>query len=100
MTIASTKSSLWYISGNNSNLMIATAKIDLGEILRTLQAIEQLIHTRQWVTVLDRDLIESAIVDAHSHRAVFLLDEEDRCAEWRFRRLDEPSLGQFLQLLF
>ena len=79
--------------------MVAAAQVDLAEVLGALQPIEQLVHTRQRVLVLDGDVVQRAVVDAHAHGAILLLDEQDRRTERRLGRLDEAGLDQFLELL-
>ena len=79
--------------------MVAAAQVDLAEVLRALQPIEQLVDARQRVAVLDGDIVQRAIVDAHAHGTILLLHEQDRCTERRLARLDEAGLRQLLELL-
>ena len=39
--------------------MVATAQIELAEVFGTMQPVKQLIHSRQWVLVLDGDLVQA-----------------------------------------
>ena len=82
MTVPSTKRCLRYIFGCDAYLVIATPEIDLTEILRTLETIEEFVNTRQRIAVLDGHVVECTVVDTHAHLATLLLHEENRCAEW------------------
>ena len=75
VTIPRTKGGLGNIGRIDANLVIPTTKIDLTEVLRTLQPIEEFVHTRKSILVLDGDLVQCTVVDAHSHGAVLLLHE-------------------------
>lgn len=74
--------------------MVSASKIDLGKILRALQTIEEFIRARQRVAVLDGDVVESSIINAHPSCSILFLDEQDRRTEGRLRWLNEARLGQ------
>ncbi|KAJ9544358.1 hypothetical protein OSB04_024065 [Centaurea solstitialis] len=65
MTITSSERCLGNIFFSNSHLVISGSKIDLGEVSCSLQLIEQIIDAWQRVTVLDSDLVQLPVVDAH-----------------------------------
>jgi len=45
----------------------------------------------KWITILLRDLVETAVVDAKTEATVLLLGKEDRCPERRTRGVYETS---------
>ena len=53
--------------------MIAGAKVYLRKHFGSDQLIEENINTRQRILVLDRDFIQSSVIDAHPLGAIFLL---------------------------
>ena len=55
--------------------MIARSKINLGEILGTSKLIKQIINPWQGVLVLDGDCVQVPVINAHSHRAILLLNK-------------------------
>ena len=63
---------------SNLHLMIARSEINLGEILGTSKLIKQIIDSWQRVLVLDGDCIQVLVVNAHSHRAILLLNKQTR----------------------
>ena len=98
VTVAGAEGGLGNIAGVDANLMVAGAEVNLGEILGTLKAVEEFVDARQRVAVLDGDVVECAIVDAHASGSVLLLDEQDRSAEGRLGGLDEASGSEFVEL--
>ena len=58
--------------------MIARSEINLGEILGTSKLIKQIIDSWQRVLVLDGDCVQVPVVNAHSHRAILLLNKQNR----------------------
>ena len=52
--VACAEGGLRHILRRDADLMVAGAQIDLREVARTLQPIEQLVDPRQRVAVLDR----------------------------------------------
>jgi len=97
--VSSAKGGLRNVGRLDANLVVATTQIDLTEVLRALEPVEQLVDPRQRVAVLDRDVVQRTIVDTHTHGAILLLDEKDRGTERRLTRLDESGLGQLFELL-
>lgn len=53
-------------------LMVSRSQIELGEELRTMQLVKQLVNHRYRVLVLDSCLVQLAVVDAESPSSVFL----------------------------
>jgi hypothetical protein len=68
---------LLYVIWEHQHLVISGSHFELGEELCASQFIKQL-HHRNWEFVLNRGVIECAIVHAKSPRAVSLSNEERR----------------------
>ena len=98
MTVASAERGLGNVFGRDANLVVAAAQVQLAEVFRSLQAIEELVHQGKRVAVLDGDVVEGTIINAHAHRAILLLHEQDRSSERRLARLDEARLDELFQL--
>jgi hypothetical protein len=74
------------------DLMIARAQIELGEELGAVQLVQQLVHHRDRVGVLDGDGVEGPVVDAEAPRAVGFLDQQDGGRERRRAPANEALL--------
>ena len=57
----------------NPQLMVTSAKIYLGVESRSPQLIKQIINLRQWVPILDYNLVQLSVVNAQSKGLVLLL---------------------------
>ena len=62
----------------NTHLMISGAKIQLGEVTRSVEFVEQLLDNGYRELVLDGDCVERPIVDAKPPGGVLLLDQQHR----------------------
>jgi hypothetical protein len=58
--------------------MIARSEINLGEILGTSELVKQIINSWQGVLVFYGDCIQVLVINAHSHRAILLLNKQNR----------------------
>ncbi len=74
--VARAERGLGRIAVGDEDLMEAGAQVDLTEESCAVYAVEQLVHQRQRVLVLDSDLVECAVVNDHTRRAVLLLHHE------------------------
>src|SRR4051794_22296747 len=59
------------------DLVESGAQVDLAEIARSLQSIEQILHVRQRVAVAHGEVVEAAVVHAEAKRAILLLRKDD-----------------------
>ena len=66
MTIPRTKSSLRYVLISDSQLVVACAEINLREDGLPLKLIKQVINHRKRIPVLDRQLVQLSVVNAHA----------------------------------
>ena len=67
------------------DLIVARLQIKLGEEFRSVKSIHHFVDTRQWVTILNRDLIQFPIVDNQPSGSIFLPHKEHQCGNWAFR---------------
>jgi hypothetical protein len=63
----------------HADLMVAIAKINLGEEPCSTKFIKQFIDNWYWKFVLDRLVIQSAVINTKSLSAIRFLDQQDRC---------------------
>ncbi|GBG70918.1 hypothetical protein CBR_g8220 [Chara braunii] len=83
----------------DTDLVEATAEVDLGEIFGSAKAIKKFRYLGEWVLVLDRDPVQGTIVYAHAEfRGVVLLDEETIGSEGEGARLNESFFKEFIEL--
>jgi hypothetical protein len=61
---------------SNRYLPVATGQVNLGEDLGSVEPVEKLIHPWEGVFVLDGDLVETPIVNAHAQATVLLGSKE------------------------
>ena len=80
VTVARGERGLLDALGRHANLPVAGPQVQLGEIARALQPVEQLVDARQRVAISNRLRVERAVVDHHALRPVRLHDEEHRRA--------------------
>src|SRR5581483_10074182 len=76
VTITSSERCLGNIFLSNSHLMVSGSKIDFGEVCRSLQLIKQIVNARKRITVLNSNLVQLPVIDAHAKRSIFLFDEQ------------------------
>ena len=69
--------------------MIPRSKVYLRKRGSSLQLVQQVIDSWQWVLVLNGDFVELSIIYAHLKRAILLFDKEDRSSPWRETRSNE-----------
>ena len=60
--------------------MVSGSQVQLGEVYRTVQLIEQICYQWNRVVIPHCHFVQCAIVDAQSEAAVVLLLEQDRGA--------------------
>jgi hypothetical protein len=64
VTVARPKCRLVDVLLMDTNLMIAVTKVDFGEHSGTVKAVEKLVHAGEGIRILDRGVIDGAVVDA------------------------------------
>ena len=57
----------------NPQLMVTSVKVYLGVDSHSSQLIKQVINPRQWVPILNRNLVQLSVVNAQSKGPIFLL---------------------------
>ena len=57
----------------NPQLMVTTAKVYFGVDSRSSQLIKQIVDPRQWVPIIDRNLVQLSVINAQPKGLLFLL---------------------------
>ena len=78
------KHSFPFIAGLDLDLIISRLQIELGEEFQSLKLIHHFIDMRQWVTILNPDLVQILIVDNQLSGSVLFPHEEHQCGNWTF----------------
>ena len=73
---------LWFVSLGDAHLVLPRAQVKFGEVPRFAKLVEQVRNQGNRLLVLDGDLVERSIVDAHLQRSILFVLEEDQCTEW------------------
>ena len=99
VTVTSAKRGLVHILIFNADLVVARAKVNLGEDARAHETIDELFDARERILVLDGDLVQRTVIDSHEETAILLAREDDRCAEGALAWLDEALVEELRNLL-
>src|SRR3981189_2039616 len=73
------------------------ADMELGEVLRAFESVNEVVNEGEGIAILPSDQIERAIVLYEAKFSVLLLYEEDRSAYWRFRVPNAARCQGFFQ---
>src|SRR3981189_999431 len=84
-TAISSKRRFPFIAFFYPHVVIPPADVELGEILRAFESMDEVVNEGKGIAVLPSDQIERAIVLDKAKLSILLLDEEDRSAYRRFR---------------
>lgn len=95
VAVAAAKGGFPFVSGSDSNEVVRAAQIELGKESSFGKSVEGFGDEREWVTVLESELVEAPIVDAETKGSVLLLDEKDGSSSGR-RRVSNESLVEIL----
>ena len=82
MTIPTSKGCFLNVTISDSELMITRSEVYLSEMTSTLKLVKQVINPEDGILILDCDLVQLAIVNAHSEIIIFLLYEQYWCIPW------------------
>ncbi|GKA48550.1 hypothetical protein Tco_0741508 [Tanacetum coccineum] len=78
MPISCSKRGLRDIIIMQSQLMITRSKVYLREVARSLKLVKQIVNPREWIMILDGQLVQFTIVYAHEKRSILLLDKQTK----------------------
>lgn len=79
--------------------MVRMPEIDFRVDLRAARGGEKVGDEWKWVSVLFRDLVESAVIHAKTKRTVLFLDEKDRSTVWRSGLTNESGVEMLVDEL-
>lgn len=77
MSVTAAKRGLVSVGAEDALLVVAGEEVELGEKTSTAKTINQLVNTRERVSVLPGDPVETAVVDTHAKCAILLLYKQD-----------------------
>ena len=83
----------------DANLMVPLLQVHLCKELRACHIVQQLVDARERILVLLGDVVQRAVVDAHSHAAILLAREKHSCTERASRRLHLACFEVRVELL-
>ena len=98
--IAGSEGSLVFISRADSDLVIARVEIKFGEVFGFAQTIVEVINAWDREIVFNSNIIETTIVDTHSHGSIFLFHEKDGCTKRATGGTNVTSIEVFIDLAF
>jgi len=96
VAISSAKCCLWDVILMDSNLVVARTEINLGEYLGFIETVYQIINEWDGESILDGDLVECSVVNAHVEFSIFLFDEDDQGSIWALAWFDGSILQEFV----
>ena len=99
-SIASFESCFWNILLADFDLVVAASQVHLRENNCTHKLIKEFIYPRKRICILDRFLIERAVVNNQPISFILFLDEDGGTSPRRSAGLNETKLLQLIKLLF
>src|SRR3981189_1161019 len=96
-TAISSKRRFPFIAFFYPHVVIPPADVELGEVLRAFESVNEVGNEGKGIVILSGDQVERAIVLYKAKLSVLLLDEEDRSAYWRFRMSNASCRQGFFQ---
>ena len=70
-----------FITRAYGDLVIARVEVEFGEVFGFAEVVVEIINAGNREVVFNGDIIQTTIVDTHSHRSVFLFHEKDGCTK-------------------
>ena len=92
MTIPSSESCFQNVIVFDFELMITRSEVYLCEMAGTLKLVKQVINPRDGILILDCDVVQLSIVNAHYGGTIFLPYEQHCCTPWLNTRSDEALI--------
>ena len=83
---------------SHADEVIATEQIDLAPVRRTVQLVQELVHTRQGIRVLDSELVKGAVVHTKAQTTSLLAGKEDGRTKGRGGGADPATVKVVLKL--
>ena len=82
MSVANSERCLPFLSFLHPNEIVGSTQVQFREDCGLADPISEFVGVRQWVSVLDRNIVEFPIIDTKSKTAVFLLCKQNRVSCW------------------
>jgi len=70
-----------FITGSDADLVVTGFQVELRKDFRSADAVHHLVDTRQRVTVLDRDIVQFAVINDWSVGSILFPNEEHRSGD-------------------
>jgi hypothetical protein len=71
------KGSLPLIALSDANIIVSPSYIELGEVSRALESMDEIVDEGEGVSIFSHDGVECSIVLDEAELTILLLDEED-----------------------
>ena len=62
MSVACSKRGFLFVSFLHPNQVVSSLEVELGENLCVAESVLQFCYVRQWISILDRDLVEAPVI--------------------------------------
>ncbi len=82
---------LFFVALLDTDVVVSPANVELCEVLGPTKLVNELRDEREWISILDRHLVQFAVVLDWSQRAILFLNEEEGGGEGRLGRVDTPG---------
>src|SRR4051812_20878764 len=97
MPVTGAECSFLDVIGVDPDLVVPPPQVDLGEDLGSKEAVSEVVDERDGEMVLDGDVVEGPVVDAHVQGSILFLDEDDWGAKRGHAGLDRAVLEESVQ---
>ena len=92
MAVVRAEGGLLDVHRAHPHMVVPGAEVELGEELRSMELVEELVNHRDRELVLGRAVVERPLVDAKAPRPVRFLDEQHRRGKRRGTWADDALL--------
>ena len=79
LALVSDEGSFMHVFFLEPDLIIGLLQVKRTEILSTMQAVQQLINSWQWILIFDGLVIETSVVHTHAQATIWFCNKQDRC---------------------
>ena len=90
---------LWDVFVLQFELMVTSSQVKRAEILSAAQIIHEIIYAWHWEFILDRDFVETPVIDTHARGTIGFGYEKNRSTICEAGLLNPPIFNSLLCLL-